>query len=509
MKKKIASLLSEIESAIYLKMTPELLRYFTERSVKSGETRRLPFVEKDGLRWYDREELDSYNSYLREPWPKKPDAQRPHLPKKIKDDIMLEAAARCPVCGFDASGEAAHIEPVAETMSHHPGGLIWLCPNHHTVLDKIAVVHNVKKSTVKALKEILVDRRLRQFNIERAASSKFLQLLRQVESLSVLISDKAMTEAKKGLKAIAKIDFAALGETAEKLVADQPKQKAGKKPAPLQVLASSVAVSAKNVGKAKPGAFKQFAKEAAAAKASYFLETGQVDCPLCSGRGVRNGQDCPACGGEGALDSEAANQLDLADFEDVDCPLCKGSGQFKGSDCPECAGEGMFERRYLEQVELRDYDEVACPVCSGSGRRFGEDCPECQGDRRMERRFAAHIDIGDYDEVDCPLCEDRGQNIDCKVCQGTFKLERRHLNSFSLADYSLVDCKLCGGSGQFQHGDCPVCGGEGQMERQEYDRVEWRDWDLVKCPSCKGSGNGEFGECSTCGGEREIYRQHS
>jgi hypothetical protein len=103
------ALLSEIESAIYLKMTPQLLRYFSKRSVKSGEKRKLAFVEKEGVRWYDRVELDSYDDYLRAPWPKAKGAQRPHLPGKIREEIMLEAEAACPVCRNETSGEAAHI----------------------------------------------------------------------------------------------------------------------------------------------------------------------------------------------------------------------------------------------------------------------------------------------------------------------------------------------------------------------------------------------------------------
>src|SRR4051812_877647 len=117
--------LSEIESAIYLKISPELPRYFTKKSVKSGDTRKLAYVEMDGVRWYDRAELDSFDGYPRNPWRTK-GAKRPHLPSKIKEEIKLEAAWACPVCGHEATGEAAHIEPVARTMSHHPSTLIWL-----------------------------------------------------------------------------------------------------------------------------------------------------------------------------------------------------------------------------------------------------------------------------------------------------------------------------------------------------------------------------------------------
>lgn len=498
--------LSEIESAIYLKMTPGLLRYFTRRAVKSGESRKLAFVERDGLRWYDLSELDSFNTYLHAPWPKKPGAQRPHLPNKIREEIMLEAAAACPVCGHEASGEAAHIEPVAKTMSHHPAGLIWLCPNHHSVVDKVVVAHNVKMGTVKALKEVLVERRLRVFNLERAASSSFLQLIRQVETLSAMIDDAALSEAKQGLEAMVSVDFKALGDSAEKLAADKNITKKGKKPAPLQALASSVSKSAKKVDRSTPGAIAAFAATTASARKRYLKETDQVDCPLCNGKGTRNGSDCPVCGGEGAVHTDRAKYIDLTDYEDVNCPLCEGTGSRNGDDCPECGGEGKFERRYLEAVDLRLYEDVKCPVCKGKGIRSGESCAACDGEREMERRYADQIDLRDYDNVDCPLCTERGEDTECPVCDGQFELEGRYADLIDLANYRKVDCRLCKGLGQVNHEDCPACGGEGGMERRHYDNVDWSEWDKVNCPKCKGKGHMKHDECRSCDGLGTMYR---
>ncbi|CAN1546802.1 HNH nuclease [Rhabdaerophilaceae bacterium] len=463
-------LLSEIESAIYLKMTPELLRYFTSRAVKSGEGRKLVFVERDGVRWYDKGELDSFNSYLLAPWPKKHGAQRPHLPSKIKEEIMLEAAAACPVCGHEASGEAAHIEPVAKTMSHHPGGLIWLCPTHHTVVDKVAVAHNVKMETIRVLKEVLVNRRLRVLNLERAASGCFLQLIRQCETLSAMIDNAAFGEAKQGLEAMVSVDLKALEESAEKLISEKSNNKKGKKPAPLQVLAFSVSKSAKKVNRAKHGALAEFAATAASARARYLEETGQVDCPVCNGNGTHRGRDCPACGGEGAVDKDRARQIDVSDYEDVKCPLCEGTGRRNGDDCPECSGEGKFERRYLEAVDLRLYDDVKCPVCKGKGIRAGENCAACGGEGEMERRYADRIDPGDY---------------------------------------SNINCKLCRGSGQVDHENCPACGGEGEMERRHYDNMDWREWEVVDCPKCKGNGHVKHDDCRSCGGAGMMYRRQT
>jgi len=501
--------LSEIESAIHLKMTPQLLRYFTKRSVKIGEQRTLAFIEKNGLRWYERTELEKFDSYLRAPWPKKSNAQRPHLPGKIREEIMLEAAAACPVCGHESSGEAAHIEPVAKTMSHHPGNLIWLCPNHHTVVDKVAIAHNVTMATVKVLKEVLVGRKLRVLNLERAASNGLLQLIRQVEKLSAMINNKALAEAKLGLEAIASLDVTALGASATKLAAEDPKSKKDKKAAPLHALASSVVKSIKKVDRSRPGALAQFAVDAATARTRYLKETDQVDCPVCTGRGVHNGRDCPACGAEGVLDEYAASVIDVADYEDVDCPLCDGCGRRFGDDCPECGGEGRFERRFLERVDLRDYEEIDCPVCDGAGRRQGQICEACDGERKMERRFADRIDVRDYQDVNCPLCGERGEDPDCPVCDGEFRVERRHADCIDLRDYRKVDCKLCEGSGSVDHDDCPTCGGEGEMERRDYDNIDWREWDIVECPKCDGKGHVRHDDCRSCGGEGRMYRRQT
>ena len=269
--------LSEIESAIYLKMTPQLLRYFTRRSVKSGEKRKLVSVEKDGVRWYDRTELDSYDRYLRDPWPRNAGAQRPHLPAKIREEIMLEAAGACPVCGHETTGEAAHIDPVAKTRSHHPANLIWLCPTHHSVVDRVRVAHNVKMETIRVLKEVLVDRKLRLLNLERAASSGFLQLIRQVEKLSAMIADTDLAEAKQGLETIVDVDVTALKTAAGKLAATHSKSANDGPAAPLRALASSVAQSIKKVNRSRHGSLNEFVVDAASARARYLEETGQVE----------------------------------------------------------------------------------------------------------------------------------------------------------------------------------------------------------------------------------------
>lgn len=499
--------LSELDAAIYLETSRELIDYFTRNSVKSGETRKLGFTEKDGLRWFEKSELDEYNAYLQAPWPKKKDAQRPHLPKKIRQDIMLEANSRCPVCCHEIAGEAAHIDPVSVTMSHHPANLIWLCPTHHTVADQVAVAANIDMDVIRALKKNLVWLRMFHLKAEQAASSGFLQLIHRVETIAAMLGDAKLAEAKKGLEAMAEHDVDTLEEIATKLVADPP-AKPSPNEAQFQLLASSIKTSIKSLRK-RGNAFNLVAEEASRARAKYLDETGQVDCPVCHGDGTHHGSPCDACGGEGALAEHRARWIDAADYDLVDCPLCIGSRRHDGEDCPECGAEGRYQKRYRDQYEPAAYREVHCPVCEGSGRRHGEGCPACHGERQMEKRIADQIDRSAYDEVDCPVCAEFGDNPDCRLCEGSQRIEARIRDQIDLDDFRLRDCKLCKGSGSHKREDCPACGGEGEMEGRRYQDIDWTQWDMVACPKCNGKGGFRYEDCRYCNGEGKMYRQQT
>lgn len=501
--------LSEIEAAIHLKTSPELLRYFTRRAVKKGETRKLAYTKKNDMRWFARAELDDYDEYLREPWPKDPGAQRPTLPPKIREDIMLEAMCSCPVCGHDASGEAAHIKPVSETNSHHPENLIWLCPNHHKMVDKVAEARNVTMTMVIGLKEMLIERRMMQLHAVRNASADFLDAIRRLQNLAALLDAVEFAEAKKGLEAIGKLDIAALEAVATKVVAGYQAGKDGYAE-PLNELATSIKTTLKSSVKPskhiKKNVITLVADKAGKARTHYLKETGQVDCPVCKGSGRHNGNDCAACGGEGAVPEERADHIDRDDYELVDCPVCEGSRRHKHNDCPRCGGEGEFERRYLAHADASDYDDVDCPTWEGSGRRNGSDCGDCGGEGTMEKRFADQLDPADHDLVPCPACAERGEDRNCPVCDGNYEIERGDAAMVEPSDYRFRACKLCDGSGQFEKEDCPPCGGNGEMEGRFYDDTDWRGWDRVDCRACDGKGHTKHDDCRRCGGEGTLFR---
>jgi len=421
--------LSEIESAIHLKMSPSLLAHFTKHAVKYKEAVKLPCVEDEGGRWYTKKELDEFNSYLRAPWPKPPKAQRPNLPEKIRKEIMLEAAAVCPICGFESAGEAAHLEAVSASKSHHPENLLWLCPNHHTVIDDVAQMSNVKMPVARAVKELLVERKLRLLRLEFALDKGILDLIRLVEKASDMLANSGLQDAHGGIEVLASIDLAKLRTTA-KAASGAKGSKTDAGAVSLEKFATKISTSTAKASAKKPSTLVSWKEEAEQARSEYLQATGRVDCPLCHGSGHHDSIDCPVCQGEGSIREEDEGKVDLHDFDIVDCPVCDGAGTLHGDLCPECSGDARMERRFANRIDVGAYDMVDCPVCDGSGSRDGDQCPVCGGEGQIESRYAAAVDLADYDDIECKLCHGSGQyeDFDCPpLCwrgsntQGSFR----------------------------------------------------------------------------------------
>lgn len=462
--------LSEIESAIHLKMSPSLLAHFTKHAVKYKESVKLHCVEDEGGRWYTKKDLDAFDNYLRAPWPKPPNAQRPRLPPTIRNEIMLEAAAVCSICGFESAGEAAHLQPVSASKSHHPENLLWLCPNHHTVIDDVAQMSNVKMSVAEAMKELLVERKLRMLRHEFALDKGILDLMRLVEKASDMLANAKLQDAHGAIEAVASIDLKGL-RNAAKAASRAKVSKSDAAAVSLQAFAKKISTSTAKASIKKPSSLAGWKEESNQARVEYLEAIGRVDCPLCHGSGHYDSMDCPVCQGEGSIREEDGGKVDLAEFEIVDCPVCTGAGTLRGDVCPACKGDARMERRFAARIDATDYAFVECPVCDGSGTRDGEQCPFCGGDRQVESRHAQEVDLADYDDV---------------------------------------ECRLCDGSGQYEGFDCQPCGGEGRIPKRVSNRIDWSDFDLVRCPECKGTGSSEYGvDCSFCGGNRKVFRRNA
>lgn len=502
---KTPKLLSEIEAALRLSMSPELLEYFTRYPPKSGSPRKLPFTTVNGQRHYDLAELDDFDSYLAEPWPKSPKATRPHIPEKLKEEIKLEAHCGCAICAHSANGEVAHIEPVAATLSHHPKNLIWLCPNHHTEFDLGLKPRDVDLDTVRTIKKLHVDRRRRLWQMELAATVPLLQFIAQLEEMMAFLADAKHSAAHGGASTALAEDIASMHEAATALAAKSPSKSTGTTE-PLQKFAEKIASIAPMAASTD-----EVVETASKARDTYLEEIGHIICPVCAGDGSHDGDTCPACDGEGSVDERATRHVDWSVFDLVDCPLCKGEGRHAGETCPACHGERRMQRRFAEQVEVREYDIVPCPLCEGSRQYQASPCPECHGEGEMPRHAADQVDLTEYDQTECPACEGaRVRNGErCDLCDGQGTIEKGYARQLDPRDFAKVECRLCEGRRSFDGMECPACGGEGSMDRRHDQETDWGQFKMVDCPQCDGAGVIEGGECRGCGGERQILRLYA
>lgn len=502
---KTLKLLSEIEAALRLSMSPELLEYFTRYAPKAGNPRKLPFTVIDGQRHYDPAELDAFDSYLAEPWPKSPKATRPHIPGKLREEIKLEAHCGCAICAHSANGEVAHIEPLAATLSHHPKNLIWLCPNHHTEFDLGLKPRDVDLDTVRAIKKLHVNRRRRLWQMELSATVPLLQFIAQLEEMKAFLANARHAVAHGGATAALADDINSLHEAATALAGKDVSRPSGTAE-PLQKLAQKIVAIAPTAASAD-----EVVQTAREARDIYLEEIGHIACPVCRGDGSYDGDACPACGGEGSVDEVRTRHVDWSEFDLVACPLCQGKGRHRGETCPACQGERRMQRRYAEQVVVRDYDMVPCPLCEGSRHYEGSPCPECAGEGEMPRHAANEVDLSDYHQTLCPACDGAGARAGqrCDVCDGNGEIDKGYARQLDPRDFAKVECRLCNGSRSFDGMDCPACGGEGSMDRRHDQETDWGQFKMVDCPRCDGAGVVDGEECRGCGGERRMLRLYA
>ena len=93
-------------------------------------------------------ELEAFDAYLREPWAE-PGADRPAIPRAVRDYLKVEAGGGCARCVSGAPLEEAHIEAWEAVRSHHHHNLIRLCRNCHRAYDEGAI----PRAEVERLKE--------------------------------------------------------------------------------------------------------------------------------------------------------------------------------------------------------------------------------------------------------------------------------------------------------------------------------------------------------------------
>lgn len=149
------TLLTPLEAAQHLGITPELLFFYTSKSFQKrpGTTRRLSAHSINGSTRFAQAELDAFDHYLREPWADKGEKRR-DPPKKILAYLHAESGGACTRCGSGAGVETAHIDAWATSHSNHHHNLLRICSACHDEHD----LHNsLPTEELRRLKATAID----------------------------------------------------------------------------------------------------------------------------------------------------------------------------------------------------------------------------------------------------------------------------------------------------------------------------------------------------------------
>ncbi len=387
-------LLTEIEAAIRVRMSPELLRWFTAYAPKPGTRRKLSFETRQDEYFYDEKELLEFDSFLKEPWSHAPGA-RLHMPAGIVREIQAESHSGCAVCNVGNDGEAAHIDAVRDSHSNHPHNLIWLCPNHHTAYDHGHRLHaTLDRPLVQYLKDRLLNEQVRCWRTELRAMQGVLLLIGELERLRTATQAPDMEMIHPSLMSMSTGTISTLRQIANRVLENEdedfphiPEER---------TLAQAVSLATDSDGLESIDAVNAVVAGVLEARDAYLDETFSTKCPLCDASSYHRGRRCPICNGSGIVASARADELDLAEFEDAVCPLCEGSRYHRSGVCLVCEGDGSVDIRDLEYIDLSEFEDAACPVCRESGRHQGEMCPICGGDGHVDIRDVGDIELYDH-----------------------------------------------------------------------------------------------------------------
>jgi tetratricopeptide (TPR) repeat protein len=151
-------LLTDTEASIYLGITKELLYAYVRNAPKKGlnHDRKLVSIEVEGNNRFCADDLDSFDSYLKEPWSIEGNG-RPEIPSYIQDYLKTEIGGKCPITGKGYPLENAHITDYSISKSHHHHNIIRIAKEEHTkfdnkVLPKSSLLQ-VKNSLIEALRK--------------------------------------------------------------------------------------------------------------------------------------------------------------------------------------------------------------------------------------------------------------------------------------------------------------------------------------------------------------------
>jgi DnaJ-class molecular chaperone len=522
------ALIAEIEAAMQMGISVELLRYFTETCPKYGENRLLTKKVIDNVAYFDSNELLSYQRYLSQPWPKKPGMKRPHIPEAIKNDVRAECHLACAICGDLNKGEIAHIEAVSATANNSPDNLVLLCPNHHTEYDLgYKPNSNVSLEALRAAKLLKRQARVRIQRYEANAFKTAASVMTTVKNLAA----KLKTLESQQMIEVYETELAALMRSLPNMLdASQVEAKKDKSLEDVGALVSKVAptISRATTGLSSSATAMQIRNAAATVSAAVeasLIELDEVDCPHCGGSGTTGlvGDFCAYCHGDMVVSEEQARNYAPEEMDETDCPHCGGRGLtgITSFICGYCRGSCRVSKMKAGMYDPDEMDEVDCRHCGGRGMTglSGDICAYCDGAQRITAAAAAEYNRAEIDEVDCPHCHGRGLTglvgDYCSFCKGSQTVSRKKAQDYAPEKMDEIDCPHCGGSGTtgLVQQYCNYCKGSQTVSRAKAEEYDPEDIDETNCPHCGGSGStGLRGTiCSLCNGTCTVSRdkQHA
>jgi tetratricopeptide (TPR) repeat protein len=156
-------ILNDTQAAMWFGITKELLYAYIRNAPKKhlGHDRKLISVVQDGKNYFELNELQNFDNYLREPWSAEGD-KRPDIPKYIDEYLKTEIGGNCPITGKGAPLDNAHIEDYAVSRSHHHHNLIRIAKDEHYKAD----TGIISKDILRVHKQRLVDSLRKKLSLE-------------------------------------------------------------------------------------------------------------------------------------------------------------------------------------------------------------------------------------------------------------------------------------------------------------------------------------------------------
>lgn len=167
-----SKLLTDTEACIHLGITKELLYAYVRNAPKKhlGHSRKLASEFVEGKNMFDKNELDSFDSYLKEPWSETGD-NRPAIPKYIKEFLKTEIGGKCPITQKGYPLEDAHIKDYSVSRNHHHHNIIRIAKDEHTKFDNGILSREILLQTKERLVTAIRDRLKAELGISSHSSA--------------------------------------------------------------------------------------------------------------------------------------------------------------------------------------------------------------------------------------------------------------------------------------------------------------------------------------------------